>query len=216
MNIALIDLKQGRIPNIAGQFNKVFFNCIRSNDSYLNIIAWSTVVIIGTASPREWNKLNSIKGGTSGLYGIMTSTDTRKKIYSLLNQINSEQINTELLPGEFLKATFALRKSRNEQLRTLISKIQKVEFDLHLLSQTTELWAKIPDYIDLFNETEIESKSVIDNILVILTPYVNRNQIERTNLLIQAQKMIDEQLTFINDNTTYYGRTFYFPLLIKW
>lgn len=216
MNIALIDLKQGRIPNIAGQFNKVFFNCISSNDSYLNIIAWSTVVIIGTASPREWNKLNRIKGGTSGLYGIMKSTDTRKKIYSLLNQINSEQINTELLPGEFLKATFALRKSRNEQLRTLISKIQKVEFDLHLLSQTTELWAKIPDYIDLFNETEIESKSVIDNILVILTPYVNRNQIERTNLLIQAQKIIDEQLTFINDNTTYYGRTFYFPLLIKW
>ena len=216
MNIALVDLKHGIEPNITGQFNKVFFKCISSNDDFLNIIAWSTVVVVGTASPRAWNQLTFIKGGTSGLYGIMKRTDTRKSIYALLNRINGKQINTELLPGEFLKATFSLRKSRNEQVRNLMSKIQKVDFNLHLLSQTTELWAKIPDYIDLLNETEIESKSAIDKILTILAPYTNRNQIERTNLLIQVQQIIDGQFTFINDNTTYYGRTFFFPLLSKW
>lgn len=52
--------------------------------------------------------------------------------------------------------------------------------------------------------------------MVILTPYTNRNQIERTNLLIQAQRIIEEQLVFINENTTYYGRTFFFPLLSRW
>lgn len=61
-----------------------------------------------------------------------------------------------------------------------------------------------------------ESKSAIDKVLVILTPYTNRNQIERTNLLIQAQRIIEEQLVFINENTTYYGRTFFFPLLSRW
>lgn len=64
--------------------------------------------------------------------------------------------------------------------------------------------------------TIIESKSAIDKVLVILTPYTNRNQIERTNLLIQAQRIIEEQLVFINENTTYYGRTFFFPLLSRW
>lgn len=216
MNIALVNLKQGVEPNISGQFNKVFFNCISSNDSYLNLIAWSTVVAVGTASPRTWNQLTFIKGGTSGLYGIMKRQYTRKSIYNLLNRINDEPINTELLPGEFLKATFALRKKRNDMVRNLMSKVLKNDFNLHLLSQTTELWSNIPDYIDLLNDTEIESKCAIDNILLILTPYANRNQIERTNLLIQVQRIIDEQLSFINDNTTYYGRTFFFPLLSKW
>lgn len=216
MNIALVNLEQGVEPNITGQFNKVFFKCISSNDTYLNLIAWSTVVAVGTASPRTWNQLTFIKGGTSGLYGIMNRTDTRKSIYELLNRINDEPVNTDLLPGEFLKNTFARRKNRNEKIRSLISKILKQELNFHLLSQMIELWSTIPDYIDLFNDTELESKSAIDKVLVILTPYTNRNQIERTNLLIQAQRIIEEQLVFINENTTYYGRTFFFPLLSRW
>lgn len=216
MNIALVNLKQGVEPNITGQFNKVFFKCISSNDTYLNLIAWSTVVAVGTASPRTWNQLTFIKGGTSGLYGIMKRTDTRKSIYELLNRINDEPVNTDLLPGEFLKKTFAHRKNRNEKIRSLISKILKQELNFHLLSQMIELWSTIPDYIDLLNDTELESKSAIDKVLVILTPYTNRNQIERTNLLIQAQRIIEEQLVFINENTTYYGRTFFFPLLSRW
>lgn len=216
MNIALVNLKQGVEPNITGQFNKVFFKCISSNDTYLNLIAWSTVVAVGTASPRTWNQLTFIKGGTRGLYGIMKRTDTRKSIYELLNRINDEPVNTDLLPGEFLKKTFAHRKNRNEKIRSLISKILKQELNFHLLSQMIELWSTIPDYIDLLNDTELESKSAIDKVLVILTPYTNRNQIERTNLLIQAQRIIEEQLVFINENTTYYGRTFFFPLLSRW
>jgi len=68
----------------------------------------------------------------------------------------------------------------------------------------------------LLNSTETESKIQVDKILLILKPYSNRNQIERTNLLIQVQRLIEEQLLFINQNTTYFGRTFFFPLLNKW
>jgi hypothetical protein len=49
-----------------------------------------------------------------------------------------------------------------------------------------------------------------------LKPYLNRNQTERTNLLIQAKRIIESQLKFITKNTTFYGRTFFFPLLNKW
>lgn len=216
MNIALADLKNNIEPNISGQFNKVFFKCIRSNDTNLNLIAWSTIVAVGTASPKAWNKLTSIKGGTGGLYSVMTSPNNRQKIYSILNRINDEEVDKSLLPGEFLKKSFDVRNNRNKRLRDLMSSVLKTDFIIHILDSLNNLWTQIPDYLDLLNDTETESKTAVDNILYILKPYANRNQVERTNILIQVQTRIDEQIAFINENTTYYGRTFFFPLLMKW
>lgn len=97
-----------------------------------------------------------------------------------------------------------------------MSTVVKEELNIHLLSSIQEKWDVVSKLSDLLNETETESKIAADKILLILSPYTNRNQVERTNLLIQVQRIIDEQLVFINDNTTYYGRTFFFPLLSKW
>ena len=216
MNIALADLKNEIEPNITGQFNKVFFNCISGNDANRNLIAWSTIVAVGTASPKAWNKLTNIKGGTRGLYSVMKSPNNRQKIYAILNRINDDEVDTNLLPGEFLKKSFNVRNSRNKKLRDLMSSILKADFSIHILDSLNSLWALIPDYLDLLNDTELESKNAVDYILFILKPYANRNQVERTNILIQVQTKIDEQIAFINDNTTYYGRTFFFPLLMKW
>lgn len=85
-----------------------------------------------------------------------------------------------------------------------------------MLSSLIDLWKHLEAFFDLLNSTETESKIQVDKILLILKPYSNRNQIERTNLLIQVQRLIEEQLLFINQNTTYFGRTFFFPLLNKW
>ena len=97
-----------------------------------------------------------------------------------------------------------------------MSAIIKEDLNIHLLSSIQEKWDVASKLSDLLNETETESKNAVDKILLILSPYANRNQVERTNLLIQVQSIIDQQLVFINDNTTYYGRTFFFPLLSKW
>lgn len=216
MNIALVNLKNGLEPNISGQFNRVFFNCITSDNASLNNIAWSTVVALGTASPKAWNKLTFMPRGTRGLYGIMKKSDKGQSIYSILNRINTELVDTKLSPGDFLKKSFIIRTARNKKLSDVMSSILKADFNIHLLNQITEKWERILEFKDLLNETETESKNAVDKILLILSPYTNRNQVERTNLLIQVQRIIDEQLVFINDNTTYYGRTFFFPLLSKW
>ena len=217
MNIALVNVQKGEQPNISGQFDKVFFNCVSSSDNNINLIAWATIVAIGTASPKAWNKLTGIKGGTRGLYRVMTSPEKRQSIYSILNRINDDPVNTDLLPGEFLKQSFANRVKRNKQFRDVLAKVLKADFNIHMLTSLDALWKGIPDYMDLLSETDQESKKIGDKVLRNLLPYTSRqSQIERTNLLYQAQDDLEKQIAFINDNTTYYGRTFFFPLFTTW
>lgn len=217
MNIALVALKSNQTPNISGQFKKFFFDCVRSSDSNLNLIAWTTIIAVGTASARAWNKLTKINGGTSGLYGILENVEARQRIYSILNRINDNPVNTELLPGEFIKKSFAKRNARNKKFRNILSNILKADFDVQMLNTLDTNWREIPDYLDLLSETDQESKKVGDRILRNLLPYSTRqSQIERTNLLYQAQRELELQISFINENTTYYGRTFFFPLFTKW
>ena len=217
MNIALVNVQKGDKPNISGQFNKVFFNCVSSSDANINLIAWATIVAVGTASPKAWNKLFWIKGGTGGLYNVMNYPEKRQSIYSILNRINDDPINTDLPPGEFLKRSFANRTKRNKQFREVLAKVLKTDFNIHMLTSLDALWKGIPDYMDLLSETDQESKKTGDKVLRNLLPYTSRqSQIERTNLLYQAQDDLEKQITFINDNTTYYGRTFFFPLFTKW
>lgn len=217
MNIALVNVQKGDKPNISGQFNKVFFNCVSSSDANINLIAWATIVAVGTASPKAWNKLFWIKGGTGGLYNVMNYPEKRQSIYSILNRINDDPINIDLPPGEFLKRSFANRTKRNKQFREVLAKVLKTDFNIHMLTSLDALWKGIPDYMDLLSETDQESKKIGDKVLRNLLPYTSRqSQIERTNLLYQAQDDLEKQITFINDNTTYYGRTFFFPLFTKW
>ena len=119
-------------------------------------------------------------------------------------------------PGSFLKQALSYRQKRLSEYAEILSKIIKEELNIHLLSSLIDLWKHLEAFFDLLNSTETESKIQVDKILLILKPYSNRNQIERTNLLIQVQRLIEEQLLFINQNTTYFGRTFFFPLLNKW
>ena len=217
MNIALVNVQKGEQPNISDQFNKVFFNCVKSSDANINLIAWATIVAVGTASPKAWNKLTNIKGGTRGLYRVMTSPEKRQSIYSILKRINDDPVNTDLLPGEFLKQSFTNRVKRNKQFRDVLAKVLKADFNIHMLTSLDALWKSIPDYMDLLSETDQESKKIGDKVLRNLLPYTSRqSQIERTNLLYQAQDDLEKQIAFINDNTTYYGRTFFFPLFTTW
>lgn len=147
----------------------------------------------------------------------MTSPEKRQSIYSILNRINDDPVNTDLLPGEFLKQSFTNRVKRNKQFRDVLAKVLKADFNIHMLTSLDALWKSIPDYMDLLSETDQESKKIGDKVLRNLLPYTSRqSQIERTNLLYQAQDDLEKQIAFINDNTTYYGRTFFFPLFTTW
>jgi len=221
LNVAIINLEKKQDVNLSGNFNKVFLTCINSKDQSINEIVWKTIIVVGAASSDAWNRLwsrNYFKKVEWRLEFNKAIKDESKRpgIYAIINKQNNSQIDESLSPGSFLKNALSYRQKRTILLSELFSRIIKEELNLHLLSSLEALWSQLKEFADLLNETESESKLAVDEILLIIKPYINRNQVERTNILIQVQSKINEQLTFINDNTTYYGRTFFFPLLRKW
>lgn len=218
LNVAIINLEKNNEVDLTGNFNKVFSFCINSQDHQINEIAWHTIIIIGSTSSNAWNQLWTRKYAQWRIefYKALKDDKKRPEIYKIINKQNRSNIDEQLSPGSFLKKSLAFRQERNIKFSEVLSSIAKEDFNIHLLTPLYEKWNNISEYSDLLNETEFETKSVVDNILVILKPYPNRSQVERTNILIQVQRKIDEQIIYINENTTFYGRTFFYPLLSKW
>ena len=197
-------------------FAEVFAECIGSKDRELERIVYSTVVSIGSASIFIWNKLNNIPGGTKRLYAAFASPERTVHIFQLINENEHSIIDVSKKPGEFLKESFEHRQETNLSLQKWANSVISFGLNLHQIEQVEALWNKIADYEYLFLPTDIETKVKIDNIIGILLPYLSRTPDERTTLILQAQKLITTQLKFINENTTYYGRTIFYPLLQKW
>lgn len=216
LNIALYKLNNNLNEVIpTGQFGKVFRECLNGTND-LRKIAWETVVTIGSASPSAWTNLVRIKGGTGGLYGFMDNEIDRLNVYNIVNNNEQTNIDTSLKPGEFLKEAFKIRRKINNDFNILILSLRKHKLDFHLFDSLKTEWQKIDSYIKLLNTTDLESKKIGDKVLGILTPYLNRKDNERQNLLIQSQQILDKQIQFIEDNTTKYGRTLFYPLFRKW
>ena len=221
LNVAIINYENNQDVDLSGNFNKIFLSCINSSNAAVNEIVWRTIIEVGAASSNAWNSLWNSRYKKEFQWRIefknaLRDISKQKGIFEIINRQNHSDIDVTLTPGSFLKQALSYRQKRVSVYAEILSKIIKEDLNLHLLSSLTDKWKLLEAYSDLFNNTETESKKQVDKILLILKPYTNRNQIERTNLLIQIQRLIEEQLSFINLHTTYYGRTFFFPLLSKW
>lgn len=197
-------------------FAEVFAECIGSKDRELENIVYSTVVSIGSASITIWNKLSEIPGGTGKLYGAIINPTRANHIFQLINENEHASIDLAKKPGDFLKESFKHRQNANTSLQKWGNAMLALGLNLQQMEQVEALWAKIVDFEYLFLPTDAETKLKIDNIISILLPYLSRTPDERTTLILQAQKIITAQLKFINENTTYFGRTIFYPLLQKW
>ena len=218
LNVAISNFENKLGVDLTSNFNKIFLSCINTQNQAVNDILWKTIIDVGSASSKAWNKLWLLRreAWKREFHNTLKDSTKRQEIYSTINRINGTNIETSLSPGKFFKKSLLHRQEYIANFANLLSSFIKEDLNIHLLSTIQEKWAMVSNFSNLLNGTEAESKGAIDKILLILKPYSNRNQVERTNLLIQVQRKIDEQLSFINDNTTYYGRTFFFPLLIKW
>lgn len=198
------------------QFKDVFYLCLRSNEEYLHGVAASTIVKLGSYSSTVWNKLASIPNGTSGLYGELRNLDKRKRFYESINKFESASISSDLSPKEFLQIAFAQHSSERYEFAKLISRLKEEALSPHGMDILASKWNDLLPFRRLLSETDLVSSGKVESILTILKPYPHRNDDERSTLLYQVTEIIDEQISFINTNTTYYGRTFFYPLLTKW
>ena len=198
------------------QFKDVFFNCMRSNDESLHGIAARTIVKVGAYSSAVWNRLAFHPNGIGGLYGELAVHDKRLRFYSSINITESASTSIDLSPKEFLQQSFAKHSSDRYEFARQIAKLREEVLSPHGMDIITSKWHDLDSFYRLLSPTDMESVSKVNDILTILKPYPYRGDDEQSTLLYQVTEIIDEQIKFINDNTTYYGRTFFFPLFTKW
>lgn len=197
-------------------FAEIFVECISSKDYQLEKIVYKTLVSIGSSSLAVWNKLSEIQGGTGRLYAALGHQERKEHIFQVINEVECSDINITQKPSDFLTTSFKQRQDKTKALQKWLATMSSIGLSFYQMEQVEALWSKVKDYEYLFLPTDTEVKSKMDTIISILLPYSSRNPEERTNLMLQAQKIIATQCKFISENTTYYGRTIFYPLLQKW
>ena len=196
-------------------FTELFNKCIKSGSPELETIAFMTVIKIGSFSSAVWNDVVRM-GGVTGLYGSFYKEKNRNRIFNLINEIEGIQISTNLQPKEFLREAFKAHSNTMESLEKKSEMILREPLSPYEVERLYNLWLGVDAYKRIFCHTENETKRRIDDILKVLRPYANRSDQERSDLLLQARDIIESEIAFIERNTTYYGRTIFFPLLTKW
>lgn len=199
-----------------GKFADVFKDSIRNNNNEIEAIAYKAIVDCGASSINALNRLYNIPNGTQVLYNSFSSEKRTKEIFNLINTIEGNAISNELKPGEFLKSTFFERRIGVKNFTDKILSLSKIDIEPQNIDTLLKSWKLIVDFDKFITPTDREVKNEIDKLLEILQPYLNRQEKERLNILIQIRTIIEKQITFINDNTTYYGRTYFYVLLNKW
>ena len=199
-----------------GQFADVFKDCLRNKNKAIENIAYKAIVDCGASSINAWNRLTNLPNGIQVLFGDFSSEKRTNEIYNLINNLEGNKVRTELRPGEFLKSTFFERRQGVKTFTDNISNLSKIEIEPQNIEILFKNWKLIGGFDKFITPTDKEVKNEIDKLIEILQPYLNRLEKERLNILLQIRTIIEKQINFINENTTYYGRTYFYGLLNKW
>lgn len=197
-------------------FKEVFFDCVKSKDEKLIRIAAGTIVKIGSYNSSTWNNLVSLPNGTRGLYGILAQKDIRDKLYTSINYIEESSFSLEMKPNDILQSAFSKHSSDRYEFEKIADKFREEILSPHSMESITSQWQKLSPFYRLLSITDLETVSIIEKIFLILKPYLHRSDDEKSISLDQVTELIDEQIRFIDSNTTFYGRKFFYPLLNKW
>lgn len=198
------------------EFSDTFNFCIKNPDKEIEKLAYTAIIDFGSYSINAWNALAQLPKGTGGLYMQIKNIHTRKKIYTLIEEIEQFQFNKDLDPGPFLKEVFSNRRQQVELLKREAKEIYKIGFEPQVFESLNIKWKTINTFQKFFQKTDLEIKRKIDSLILIIQPYLNRNQTERTNILIQASRTTEDAIEFIKENTTYFGRVIFYDLLKSW
>lgn len=216
MNLTLKSLNQGLDYEFRGNFSDVFVSAIESNISEVVTTAWTVLITLGAYNTRTWNVLTMTRQGT-GIYfsNLRKNHDKRIDVFKRINEIFNYNIDVNSDVKSFFKQAFDLRKDKVVKFQNFLEDFVKYDIEISYIQPLLDKWNEINNfgYEKIVAQTDIESVLCINDLLRILIPYSNRNENERRNLLDTARRRVEKQINFINDNTTYYGRTFFFTIL---
>lgn len=209
LEMAQLQASNGQRTIFSGGLKTIFADCILGGNDKLKEAAIRMILSCGAASVKVWNAFCSIE--TIG--EILTNKAMRLDIFDTINHVGRSNIDKSQKPKEFFREALELWRHKEQEL---IACIGNLDFNIRTIDTLAERWKGMAQYDHLFLQTDMESKKAVEGVMKILNPYLSRNQVERTNLLISAQRSIDSQLKYIENHTTYLGRAFFFVLFNKW
>lgn len=199
-----------------GQFSDTLTFCIRNENKAIEKIAYKAIIDCGASSINAWNKLTKLPKGTKSLYGEFSNVKERNRIYHIIEEIEGLDIDKSINPGAFLKTVFISRREKLRRFKENFSTLQNIEFIPANFHEIKKCWEELNEFNQLLLDTDTEIKEVIDRVIILLQPYLNRSEAERINIFIQARQAIERVLELIRQHTTYFGRVVYFDLLNSW
>lgn len=209
LEMAQLQASSGQRTIFSGDLKTILSDCILGGNDNLKKAAIRMILSCGAASVKVWNAL--CNSGTIG--EILTNKTVRMDLFDTINHVGCTNIDKSQKPKEFFKEALELWRQKEQEL---IACIGNLDFNIRTIDTLAERWNGMAQYDHLFLQTDMESKKAVESVMKILNPYLSRNQVERTNLLISAQRVIDSQLKYIENHTTYLGRAFFFVLFNKW
>lgn len=212
-------IEGGKTPNPEwnkGTLKKKMSECLNDENIESQKVLYRACIAIGSSSERTWNTLSQDQDGIGPLYWKFVSPKFRDNAYELINSIEKCSIPTTYAPGEFLRKVFENRQLRIKELKAHLDDCLSWMFNQFDIESFEHKWNEITAFSSLMTATDISAFNAVSDVIAILKPYAGRRENERYRNLVSSQQILLKSQKVIAENTTYYGRIFFFHLFEKW
>jgi len=198
-------------------FSGLLLVATRQEDEAVTYIVYASVVAWGGALGRIWNQLAQVSGGPAGTLGdLLTLKKNRHIPYKILSRISGQNFSPDEKPGTVLSTVFSKRREQLKSTFGFFLRVQQIPFKIENFRRISEIWPGHEEFTGVFLDTDSSVLKQITEVLTILAPYQNRSINERTSILVTVRNSVSDILDFIEQNTTYWGRVSFEPLLLRW
>jgi tetratricopeptide (TPR) repeat protein len=197
------------------KFDDLLKYCLEHPDDSIANIAYESVVAWGAASGQVWNRLGNAPGG-AGVIGRPLEKDRRERPYNILSSITGQSFDIDQKPRDVLSKSFLSRRQQIREVLNYFVSLERLPLNVENFRELNKLWGAFPRIRGVLLETDFEIVGNISTLLTILAPFRDRSPEERTNILFTARVSLENLLRFIQENPTYWGRSWFEPMLTRW
>lgn len=201
--------------HFGGKFDELLKYCLEHPDDNIASIAFESVVSWGAASGHVWNRLGNEPGG-AGIIGRALEEQRRKRPYRLLSCVTGQEFSIDQKPRDVLSKSFLRRRQQIREVIDYFVSLERLPLNVDNFRELNKLWENFPKIRGVLLETDFEIIDNISTLLAILAPFRDRSHEERTNILFTARVSLENLLRFIQECPTYWGRSWFEPLLTRW
>lgn len=202
-------------PEFEGKVNQIIKNALSGSDLQFKGVVLKCLISIGAISGKAWNRLLKMKDGFEGLYKLAFTEELRHETYELIDALEGNLIEYEspLTPYEYLRATIDEKRRKKQALRDIQSSIN---LDVMAMDEVAESVTIIEPLAYVLPPSDVSFYKALLSICEELYPYKTALAQQRLDILHNCRRKLDDCMNRANTYPTYFGRSFFYPIFIRW